>query len=463
MPRSPSLRVLSAVLVALSAAALGDEFSDLVPTFGTTTRLIGTRQSTTNNPDGTGINFWLSAYEGTLAINVPLSNPHMVQADAYGNLYIADKASHSVLKITTDGLIHTFAGTHVAGFNGDGPAPATSLQLNNTNGLFVFPDGTVFLLDPGNHRIRRVTPDGTMTTIVNDLEPNWYPSGRGLWVSPDQQLIYYTNEFAPVPPSIIADGACVKKWTAANGIETICQKSVGFRNPANLAVNPVDGQLYVTDRAEEDPTFIAIGVWRIDGVDARTRITGNATQPVANDGQLAVNSYFRGVRGIAFLPNGAYFLCSHKEGSIWYVDTGGVIHRYLRGFGSNDFYSLPDNNHPPLTTLNYFTQPRAVTIAPNGDLLAVCCDSGFIFRVNSVVPHVPPDLRVTHYGADGARLSWVGLFGRGYLVERTLSLNPASWQTLGAVGGNAGGVSSQFLDAAAAAQSRAFYRIESSH
>ena len=165
------------------------------------------------------------------------------------------------------------------------------------------------------------------------------------------------------------------------------------------------------------------------------------------------------MRGIAFLPNGAFFLCSHKEGGVWYVDTAGVIHRYIRGSGSGDNYALPDNQHPPLTGANYIAQPRAVTLAPNGDLLTVCNDSGFIFRVNNVVPHVPSDLRTTHYGADGLRLNWTGLFGRGYLVERTLSLQPATWEIVGATGG----VSSVFLDASAAGQARAFYRIESSH
>ena len=71
----------------------------------------------------------------------------------------------------------------------------------------------------------------------------------------------------------------------------MCSKAVGFRNPANLAVNPVDGKLYITDRAEDDTTKIATGLFRIDGPDNRTRITGNITQPLAADGQLAINSF----------------------------------------------------------------------------------------------------------------------------------------------------------------------------
>ena len=121
-----------------------------------------------NDANGVGINFWQPSYEGGPASAAALSGPHIANADAFGNVYIADKFSHAILKITADGNIHTFAGTHVAGFNGDGPAPANTLQLNLPNGLFVFPDGTVYLLDPGNRRIRRVGTDGIMTTIVTD-------------------------------------------------------------------------------------------------------------------------------------------------------------------------------------------------------------------------------------------------------------------------------------------------------
>lgn len=449
---------LSLLVVSCHLTRAG-EFEVMSAGFGTTLRLMGIHQATTSNPDGSAINFWTPAAEGATANVVPLSNPHMAAADAFGNVYIADKASHAILKITTDGLVHTFAGTHIAGFNGDGPAPATSLQLFSPNGLFVFPNGTVYLLDPGNHRIRRVGTNGMMTTIVNDPEPRWYPSGRALWVSDDEQLIYYTHEYAPVPPSIIADGATVKQWTAGDGIATVCSKAVGFRNPGNIAVNPINGLLYVTDRAEEDANKIAGGLFRIDGPDQRTRITGNITQPLADDGQLALNSYIDGPRGIAFRPDGSYFICGHKNGPIWFVDTAGVMHKYLQGSGRRDNYSLPDGQHPPLVGNDYFAQPRAVTLAPDGNLIVVCNDSGFVFRVNSVSPpDVLTDLHLSAQGMSGSILSWTGVFSHGYRVERAFSLTSPDWQSVGAVGGNPSGPT-LFQDAEPATHPQCFYRI----
>ncbi len=472
------------LLAALSGFALADEFTDMSANMGTVTTRIGTHQVAVNDANGVGINFWQPSFEGGPASAAALSGPHIANADAFGNVYIADKFSHAILKITADGNIHTFAGTHVAGFNGDGPAPANTLQLNLPNGLFVFPDGTVYLLDPGNRRIRRVGTDGMMTTIVTNpaTEPgqtpgtgfDWYPSGRALWVSPDRQLIYYTNEFAPAFVGGTAQGATVKKWTPAGGIEVVCSKAVGFVNPGNTAVNPIDGKLYVTDRAEEDATRTKTGLYRIDGPDARTRISGPSTAPLAADAQLIGNSYIEQPRGIAFLPNGAYFLCTHKAlttgintGDIWYVDTTGVIHRYIHGRGSKDYYHLGNGLHPPLTGVSpvnseeWLSQPRAVTIAPNGDLLVVCNDSGYVFRVNNLMPHLPADLRSAHFDANGLLLNWSGLFTRGYRIQRTSSLLPAlvNWQTIGAAGGNAGGVPSEFLDPAATGQTADFYRL----
>ena len=234
---------------------------------------------------------------------------------------------------------------------------------------------------------------------------------------------------------------------------------MGFRNPGNIAVNPVDGLLYVCDRAEDDTTKTAPGLFRIDGPDLRTRITGNNTQPLAADGQLASNSYIDGPRGIAFRPDGSYFLCAHKNGNVWFVDTAGGLHNYLRGKGSGDSYNLADGLHPPLTSIFYFAQPRAVTLAPNGDLLGVCNDSGFVFRVNNVnPPNLLADLRLTPRGTNGVHLSWTGVPGRGYRVERAFDLQPESWEPIGAVGGSGTGPT-EFTDPDPATHAQSFYKI----
>ena len=449
---------IAVLLLTPGLTARSGEFTDVAATFGDAVTLTGIHHTTTTNPNGTGINFWTTDYEGGDATLASLSNPHMAGADAFGNVYIADKASHAILKIAADGSIHTFAGTHQMGFNGDGPAPATTLQIAFPNGLYVLPDGTVYVLDPGNHRIRRVGTDGIMTTIVNDTDPGWDPSGRALWVSSDESLIYYTHEYPPIPPSLISSGATVKKWTPGNGIEVVCSKAVGFRNPANIAVNPVDGKLYVTDRAEEDTTKLATGLFRIDGDEQRTRMTGNTTQPKAADGQLALNSFIEGTRGITFLPNGSYFVCAHKGGDVWFVDTAGILHRFIQGSGKGDIYGITAGQHPPMLGKNYMSQPRAVTLAPNGDLLVTANDSGYVFRLPyTSTPSLPQNLRV-HYAGTGVRLDWQGVAGRGYRIERSVDLQPQSWIPVGASAGQMGGACS-FVDKPTLYPHHAYYRV----
>lgn len=456
--RFRSILGLVAMITSFLKAGAG-EFNTVVAELSKATTLAGIAHSITTNPDGSSINFWRPELEGTSAKRASLSNPHIAAADAYGNIYVADKGSHAILKIDAGGLIHTFAGTHVPGFNGDGPAPANTLQISAPNGLFVFPDGTVYLLDPGNHRIRRVDASGVMSTVVNDPDPGWTPSGRALWVSPDQTLIYFTHEYPPIPPSAIASGAVVKKWTSTEGIKVVCEASVGFRNPGNIAVNPVDGKLYVTDRAEEDLTRLETGVYRIDGFNQRTRITGGLNQPKAASGQLALGSFIEQPRGIAFLADGSYFLCSHKGGDVWFVDTQGVLHQYIQGSGKGDTYLINDGDHPPLTSKSVISQPRAVTLAPNGDLIVVCNDSGYLFRVRSIASPPPPtDLRLG-VAPQGVLLKWTGIFGKGYRVERTSDLRNPTWISVGAVSGMAGAESSQFHDNSPLLVERGFYRL----
>ena len=440
----------------LSVSVSAEGYPEVVSSFGTTRTLSGAHHAKTLNPDGTSINFWTSDFEGQVAAGVSLSNPHFAAADAYGNVYIADKAGQAILKISADGNIHTFAGTHVAGFNGDGPAQATTLQISNPNGLYVLPSGVVFLLDPGNHRIRRVDLGGQMTTVVNDPDPNWAPSGCALWVSRDERIIYYTHEYPPVPPSHVANGAVVKKWTRQGGIEIVCNQAVGFGNPGNIDVNPIDEKLYVTDRGEEDTTKMNQGLFRIDGINQRTRVTGDASKPVFSEGKLAIKSFIEEPRGIAFRADGSYFICGHRDGSVWFVDVAGGLHQYVNGAGKKDSYLLADGQHPPLVDKNYISQPRSVSSAPDGDLLIVSNDSGYVFRVENVAPAYVSDLRLRVVGT-AVELQWNGVFGRGYRIERTLDLRPGTWIPLTAVGGSVG--TTTYQDAAFQSDAPRFYRI----
>jgi uncharacterized protein (TIGR03437 family) len=92
--------------------------------------------------------------------------------DSGGNLYIADVGNHRIRKVTPDGTITTIAGTgrtgnRGGGYSGDG-GPATQALLNYPSAVAVDTAGNLFIHDTGNHRIRKVTPDGRITTVAGN-------------------------------------------------------------------------------------------------------------------------------------------------------------------------------------------------------------------------------------------------------------------------------------------------------
>jgi NHL repeat len=111
---------------------------------------------------GTGVPGYLG--DGGPAAGAQLDQPMGVAVDAAGDVLVAD-LSNRIRKITPDGLITTVAGSGIAGFAGDG-GPATNAQLNHPTGVVVDAAGGILIADQHNYRVRRVDPSGTITTIA---------------------------------------------------------------------------------------------------------------------------------------------------------------------------------------------------------------------------------------------------------------------------------------------------------
>jgi len=100
-----------------------------------------------------------------LAIPTTFSNPYAIIEDASENLYVSDMGSNQVFEITQAGAVSVVAGNGLAGFSGDG-GPASQAQLNAPGGIAFDSAGTLYIADSGNNRIRTVTTDGTIHTIA---------------------------------------------------------------------------------------------------------------------------------------------------------------------------------------------------------------------------------------------------------------------------------------------------------
>jgi sugar lactone lactonase YvrE len=109
--------------------------------------------------------------DGARAVDATLNSPSGVCLDSAGNVYIADSGNHRVRKVTPDGRIVTVAGNGTVGFSGDG-GPAERAALNNPSAVEVDSEGNLYIADTDNHRVRRVS-GGVITTLAGDGRPGY--------------------------------------------------------------------------------------------------------------------------------------------------------------------------------------------------------------------------------------------------------------------------------------------------
>lgn len=122
-----------------------------------------------NTMAGTGT-FGFSG-DGGPAIAASFRSPAGIAIGNDGEVYIADTRNSRIRRINQDGTIETVFGTGAEGFTGDG-GPAADARLRRPQGLFVGPDGSLYISDGGNNRVRKVTPDGVINTIAGTENDN---------------------------------------------------------------------------------------------------------------------------------------------------------------------------------------------------------------------------------------------------------------------------------------------------
>jgi hypothetical protein len=358
--------------------------------------------------------------EGAAGNIADLSRPHMAMADQYGNIFIADKEAHAIRRVATDGTIATVAGipgNTVAGNGGDALAVATTVALNNPNGLYTFPDGRTFILDLGNGKIRRLGKDGMIETVLSDPDfireseaAGTIGGGRGLWVSDDETLIYY------------GAGIVIRRWRASQGSDTVAS---GFVNLGNFDLD-ADGNILASDR-------FGHRVYRVSPSDgASTAIAGTGATSGGSDG-TALGTALNEVRGIFYLrETGGYFVCTHRDSQVWYADSSGGIHLLINGDRNDGTHAGDGLLLTVNPSLERISEPRAVTMAPNGDLLITENDRGFIRRVRNAVAGAAEAsiLDVVRQIEGGIRLSWESAPGAAYEIEASPTMEAGSWESV---------------------------------
>ena len=97
-------------------------------------------------------------------INAQFNQPFGIAVDAGGTVYVADTGNHKIRKITQEGIVSTLAGDEPGFADGNG----TDAQFNNPAGLTVDASGTLYVADAVNNQIRQITTDGNVTTLAGN-------------------------------------------------------------------------------------------------------------------------------------------------------------------------------------------------------------------------------------------------------------------------------------------------------
>ncbi len=234
--------------------------------------------------------------------------------DANGNLYLAEELNNRVRKVDTSGVITTFAGTGTAGFSGDS-GPAAQAQLSGPLGLCIDPSGNIYVNDQGNKRVRKISPQGIITTVA----------GSGSAISG-------------------GDGGPA---TAA-----------GFVIPIRCAVDK-SGSLLIVDQ----------GAHKIRRVDSTTNtistFAGTGSQGFSGDGGQAAQASFNNPTAAAVDAAGNLYVTDQSNQRIRRIDTGGII-TTVAGNGSIAFSG--DGGPAASAALNY---PGGIVLDSSGTLYIV--------------------------------------------------------------------------------------------
>jgi len=248
---------------------------------------------TINTVGGNGTPGFLG--DGGQATNAEINSPYGVYIDASENIFIPDNQNNRTRIINSGGVINTFAGNGIAGFSGDG-GQATAAEMSNPYG--VTGDGAGNIYVTANSRVRKIAPNGIITTIAGTGVAGY--SGDGGQASNAELNVPAGLAFDHSGNLYIADliAQCVRKINTNGIITTIAGTGVSgyngdniaataaeISNPNSVAIDP-SGNVFISDqfnnRIREVNTNGIISTYAGTGVASYTGDGAQATAATIN-------------------------------------------------------------------------------------------------------------------------------------------------------------------------------------
>jgi trimeric autotransporter adhesin len=249
--------------------------------------------------------------DGGPATAALLSGPMQVCTDASGNVYLSDYYNHRIRKISTSGIITTVAGNGIGGYSGDG-GQATAAEIQFPWGIVVDASGNLFIGDYYNHRIRKVDGAGIITTYA----------GTGI-------------------PGFSGDG----------GAATAAQ----FYYTTGLAIDG-SGNLYIAD-------YVNQRVRKVNTSGIISTIAGTGVFGYGGDGGAATAAMLNDPLGVAADYAGNVYVSDFGNSRIRKITTSGIISTFA-GTGVSGF----SGDGGPATSAQLFL-PYTVALDANGNIL----------------------------------------------------------------------------------------------
>ncbi|MDT8385448.1 MAG: RHS repeat-associated core domain-containing protein [Gammaproteobacteria bacterium] len=304
-----------------------------------------------------------------------LAIPSGLEVGPDGSLYIADVFNHRIRRVGPDGIITTVAGSGsggflaVGGFSGDG-GPAVQAQLYEPEDVAIGLDGSLYIVDAMNNRIRRVDPNGIITTVVgtgvrgysgdggpaNLAELN-YP--QDIAIGPDGSL--YIADFSNRrvrkvdPDGIISTMAGTGVWGYSGDGGPAVQAEL--KAASKLALGP-DGSLYISD--------LQSVVRRVSPDGIITTVAGTSVRGFSGDGIPAIESDLNRPQGIVLGKDGSLYIADKGNYRIRRVAPDGIITTVV-GTGVQDSWPLREGDGGPAEQASLW-YPLGLTFGTDGSL-----------------------------------------------------------------------------------------------
>ncbi|HEV2815303.1 MAG TPA: RHS repeat-associated core domain-containing protein, partial [Solirubrobacteraceae bacterium] len=312
-----------------------------------------------------------------------LSFPEGLAATEEGHLLVADSSAHVIRRIAEDGTTTVVAGTGAAGYGGDG-GPATAAVLNHPSDVAVTRDGSVLVADEGNNRVRRIGPGGTISTVAGTGEGGYAgDGGPALGAALDEPsdvataadgALYVVDRANHAVRRIGPDGIITTvagNGTPGSGGDEGLGADARLRSPRDVTVR--DGSVFVADGGNHR-------VRRIDPGGTIHTVAGNGQDGYSGDGGRATDATLDTPSAIVALPDGGLLVADAGSAVVRKVAPEGTI-ATIAGNGTPGFRG--DGSPAASARIDF---PQALVLAPDGTVYLA--DAGND-RVRKLAPGLP--------------------------------------------------------------------------